>query len=129
MFSGAHRDWIARAAETVAPGSTIFLDASEPSFILAGALTRRPIRDLTVVTNSLMISGGDLELPATVLVCPGRVNQRRHAIDGPLTVAFLMRQRLDTAFVWDSDPVTTAVRSIATRIVDLGRWETDGVER
>lgn len=118
-FSGAYDDWIARVADAVEPGATIFLDASGTSVILAKALSERPSHDLTIVTNSLRITGEDLQLPARVLVCPGNVNQRVRAIEGPLTLAFLLGQRVDTAFVRGGDPIAAAARSIADRTVDL----------
>ena len=115
----AYRNWIARLADGVRSGETIFIDASDASLLLVEALANYAERNLTIVTNSLRITCEDLRLPATVLVCPGRLNQRTRATEGRLTVAFLRLQRLDTAFVHGSDSIATAVRAIAERTVDL----------
>jgi len=117
--SVAYDDWIARLADCIGFGATIFIDGSDGSLALAKALVGSPSRALTIVTNSLRITAEDLRLPATVLVCPGRLNQRTRTTEGSLTLAFLKRQRLDTAFVAESDSIADAVRGIAEHTVDL----------
>ena len=118
-ISVAYDDWIARLADRIGFGETIFLDGSDASLALAKALAGSPSRELTIVTNSLRIAAEGLRLPATVLVCPGRLNQRTRTTEGSLTLAFLKRQRLDTAFVRGSDSIADAVRAIAGHTVDL----------
>ena len=106
-------------ADRIGFGETIFLDGSDGSLALADALADSPSRELTIVTNSLRIAADGPRLPATVLVCPGRLNQRTRTTEGRLTLAFLKRQRLDTAFVRGSDAIADTVRAIAGHIVDL----------
>ncbi len=119
-LSSAYDDWIVRLADRIGFGATIFIDGSHGSLALAKALAGSPARELTIVTNSLRITAEDLRLPATVLVCPGRLNQRTRATEGSLTLAFLKRQRIDTAFVRGFDSIAVAVRAIAEQTVDLG---------
>jgi DeoR C terminal sensor domain len=119
-LSVAHHDWIVWHADRIGVGETVFLDGSDGALALAKALAGAPSRGLTIVTNSLRITAEDLRLPATVLVCPGRLNQRTRTTEGSLTLAFLKRQRLDTAFVAGSGSIADAVRAIAERTVNLG---------
>ena len=118
-ISVAYDDWIARLADRIRVGETIFIDGSDASLALAKALAGSPARELTIVTNSLRIAAEGLRLPATVLVCPGRLNQRTRVTEGSLTVAFLKRLPLDTAFVRGSDSIAESVRAIAEHTVDL----------
>ena len=113
-LSAGYRDWIARLAERVGFGETIFIDGSDGSLALAKALAGSPARELTIVTNSLRITAEDLRLPATVLVCPGRLNQRTRTTEGRLTLAFLKRQRIDTAFVRGFDSIAISGADINT---------------
>lgn len=118
-FPGADHASIARLADRIGFGETVFLDGSDGALALAEALAGSPARELTIVTNSLRITAEGLRLPATVLVCPGRLNQRTRTTEGSLTLAFLRHQRLDTAFVTGSDPIADAARAIARHTVDL----------
>jgi hypothetical protein len=118
-FPVAYHQWIVWHADRIGFGETVFLDGSDGSLALAKALAEAPSRELTIVTNSLRITAEDLRLPATVLVCPGRLNQRTRTTEGALTLAFLQRQRLDAAFVSGSGSIAAAARAIAGRAVDL----------
>jgi len=118
-FPGADHASIARLADRIGFGETVFLDGSDGALALAEALAGSPARELTIVTNSLRITAENLRLPATVLVCPGRLNQRTRTTEGSLTLAFLRHQRLDTAFVTGSNPIADAARAIAGRTIDL----------
>ena len=116
-------EWLARAARHVDPGTTIFLDASPTALALATHLCTHPPRGVAVVTNSAAIANHVSSQSLRVFVCPGSVNQRTRAIEGPDTVKFLERQRVDTAFVSGSGSIAMAVRAIAHRTIDLASRE------
>jgi DeoR family fructose operon transcriptional repressor len=89
----------ARAIEFVEDGSTIFLDSSTSCLVFARHLERRPLRSLTLVTNSPAIA---LELQAQaihVIVTPGEVDQTLRMIGGRWAVEFLTGLNIETAFV------------------------------
>jgi DeoR family fructose operon transcriptional repressor len=89
----------ARAVEFVEDGSTIFVDSSTSCLVLARHLERRPLRSLTLVTNSPAIA---LELqaqPIHVIVTPGEVDQTLRMIGGRWAVEFLAGLNIETAFV------------------------------
>lgn len=64
----------AAAAEMVANGDAIFLDASSTTLTLADHL--REMRDLTVLTHSLVVAQVLLDAPAVTVVLTGGVLQR-----------------------------------------------------
>lgn len=89
----------ARAVEFVEDGSTIFVDSSTTCLVLARQLERRPLRALTLVTNSPAIA---LELQAQaihVIVTSGEVDQTLRMIGGRWAVEFLAGLNIETAFV------------------------------
>ena len=89
----------ARAAAFVADGSTIFVDSSTTCLALARYLGRRPLRALTLVTNSPAIA---LELHAEsihVVVTPGEVDQTLRMIGGRWASDFLGGLNVETAFI------------------------------
>jgi DeoR family fructose operon transcriptional repressor len=89
----------ARAAELVEDGSTVFVDSSTTCLALARRLERRPLRALTLVTNSPAIA---FELHAEsihVIVTPGEVDQTLRMIGGRWAAEFLAQLNIETAFV------------------------------
>jgi DeoR family fructose operon transcriptional repressor len=89
----------ARAVEFVEDGSTIFVDSSTSCLVFARHLGRRPLRSLTLVTNSPAIA---LELQAQsihVIVTPGEVDQSLRMIGGRWAVEFLAGLNIETAFI------------------------------
>jgi DeoR family fructose operon transcriptional repressor len=89
----------ARAAELVEDGSTVFLDSSTTSLVLARHLERRPPRSLTLVTNSPAIA---LELHAQeihMVAVPGEVDQTLRMIGGRWAAEFIAGINIETAFV------------------------------
>jgi len=88
-----------RAAAFVEDGSTIFVDSSTTCLALARYLGRRPLRALTLVTNSPAIA---LELHAEsihVVVTPREVDQTLRMIGGRWASEFLSGLNVETAFV------------------------------
>jgi DeoR/GlpR family transcriptional regulator of sugar metabolism len=88
-----------RAAEFVEDGSTVFLDSSTTSLVLARRLERRPPRALTLVTNSPAIA---LELHAQqihIVAVPGEVDQTLRMIGGRWAAEFIAGLNIETAFV------------------------------
>jgi len=88
-----------RAVEFVEDGSTIFVDSSTSCLVFARQLERRPLRSLTLVTNSPAIA---LELqaqPIHVIVTPGEVDQTLRMIGGRWAVEFLAGVNIETAFI------------------------------
>ena len=88
-----------RAVELVEDGSTIFLDSSTSCLVFARHLGRRPLRSLTLVTNSPAIA---LELqaqPIHLIVTPGEVDQTLRMIGGRWAVEFLAGLNIETAFI------------------------------
>jgi DeoR family fructose operon transcriptional repressor len=89
----------ARAAAFVEDGSTVFLDSSTTSLVLARHLERHPPRSLTLVTNSPAIA---LELEAQqihLVVVPGEVDQTLRMIGGRWSAEFIAGLNIETAFV------------------------------
>lgn len=89
----------ARAAELVEDGSTVFLDSSTTSLVLARHLERHPPRSLTLVTNSPAI---ELELHAEqihIVAVPGEVDQSLRMIGGRWAADFIAGLNIETAFV------------------------------
>jgi DeoR/GlpR family transcriptional regulator of sugar metabolism len=89
----------AHAAAMVAPGSTIFLDASSTALALARRLMDEPPNELTLVTNSPAIAYEISAEPMHVVVCPGELDQHMRMIAGRWTVEFIGDLNFDTAFV------------------------------
>jgi DeoR/GlpR family transcriptional regulator of sugar metabolism len=89
----------AHAAAMVAPGSTIFLDASSTALALARRLMEEPPNELTLVTNSPAIAYEISAEPMHVVVCPGELDQHMRMIAGRWTVEFIGDLNFDTAFV------------------------------
>ena len=89
----------AHAAAMVAPGSTIFLDASSTALALARRLMEDPPNELTLVTNSPAIAYEVQAEPMHVVVCPGELDQHMRMLAGRWTVEFIGDLNFDTAFV------------------------------
>jgi DeoR/GlpR family transcriptional regulator of sugar metabolism len=87
------------AAAMVAPGSTIFLDASSTALALARRLMEEPPNELTLVTNSPAIAYEVIAEPMHVVVCPGELDQHMRMLAGRWTVEFIGDLNFDTAFV------------------------------
>ena len=89
----------ARAAELVAAGSTIFLDASSSALCLARRLMEDPPNELTLVTSSPAIAYEMQAEPVHVIVTPGELDQHMKMIAGRWTVEFVSQLNFDLAFV------------------------------
>jgi DeoR/GlpR family transcriptional regulator of sugar metabolism len=89
----------AHAAATVAPGATIFLDASSTALALARRLMDDPPNELTLVTNSPAIAYEVIAEPMHVVICPGELDQHMRMLAGRWTVEFIGDLNFDTAFV------------------------------
>jgi DeoR/GlpR family transcriptional regulator of sugar metabolism len=87
------------AAAMVAPGSTIFLDASSTALALARRLMEDPPNELTLVTNSPAIAYEVIAEPMHVVVCPGELDQHMRMLAGRWTAEFISDLNFDTAFV------------------------------
>jgi len=87
------------AAAMVAPGSTIFLDASSTALALARRLMEEPPNELTLVTNSPAIAYEVIAEPMHVVVCPGELDQHMRMLAGRWTVEFLAELNFAVAFV------------------------------
>jgi DeoR/GlpR family transcriptional regulator of sugar metabolism len=87
------------AANLVAPGATVFLDASTTTLAVAQRLDRNPPAELTLVTNSPAITCELQSSAIRTIVTPGELDTRGRLILGPWTVEFLERLKLDLAFV------------------------------
>jgi DeoR/GlpR family transcriptional regulator of sugar metabolism len=87
------------AAAMVAPGSTIFLDASSTALALARRLMEDPPNELTLVTNSPAIAYEVIAEPMHVVVCPGELDQHMRMLAGRWTVEFIGDLNFDIAFV------------------------------
>jgi len=97
--SGAKAAIAAYAARMIAPGSTIFLDASSTALALARRLMDEPPNELTLVTNSPAIAYEVSAEPMHVVICPGELDQHMRMIAGRWTVDFIGDLNFDTAFV------------------------------
>lgn len=78
-------------------GDTIFLDAGTTVCELAKLIA--PLKNITVLTNSLLaantLSGSDLE----IIMCPGQFRQKSMAYLGSLTENFLSAFQIDKLFL------------------------------
>jgi DeoR/GlpR family transcriptional regulator of sugar metabolism len=97
--SGAKMAIAGHAAAMVAPGSTIFLDASSTALALARRLMEDPPNELTLVTNSPAIAYEVIAEPMHVVVCPGELDQHMRMLAGRWTVEFIGDLNFDIAFV------------------------------
>jgi DeoR/GlpR family transcriptional regulator of sugar metabolism len=96
---GAKMAIAGHAAAMVAPGSTIFLDASSTALALARRLMEDPPNELTLVTNSPAIAYEVIAEPMHVVVCPGELDQHMRMLAGRWTVEFIGDLNFDIAFV------------------------------
>jgi DeoR family fructose operon transcriptional repressor len=108
----------ARAAALVAPGSTIFLDASSTALRLARRLMDDPPNELTLVTSSPAIAFEMQAEPVHVVVAPGELDQHMRMLAGRWTVEFLAQLNFDVAFVSSAgitleEGLTTSRRPLA----------------
>jgi DeoR/GlpR family transcriptional regulator of sugar metabolism len=87
------------AATLIAPGSTVFLDASSSALALARRLMEDPPNELTLVTNSPAIAYEVMAEPMHIVVCPGELDQHMRMVGGRWTVEFITDLNFDTAFV------------------------------
>ena len=98
--AGAAKDAIAeRAAEVVASGSTIFLDASSTALHLARRLMEEPPNELTLVTSSPAIAHEMQAEAVHVVVTPGELDQHMRMLAGRWTVEFISQLNFDVAFI------------------------------
>jgi DeoR/GlpR family transcriptional regulator of sugar metabolism len=116
--SAAKEAIAARAAELVAPGSTIFLDSSTSALGLARRLMEDPPNELTLVTSSPAIAYEMRAEPVHVVVAPGELDQHMKMLAGRWTVEFLSQLNFDLAFVSCAgitleEGLTTARRPLA----------------
>jgi len=85
------------AAEFVANGDAIFLDASSTTLALARNL--RNYRDLTILTNSLVVAQAMLEAPGVTVVMTGGIVQRDTvSLMGTEGLAILRKYNIKTGF-------------------------------
>jgi DeoR family fructose operon transcriptional repressor len=107
-----------KALEWIEDDSTIFIDSSTTCAALATALAARPVRSLTLVTNSPAIAAELDHDGVHLIVAPGEVNQDLRMIGGRWTVEFLSELNFATAFVsalglTAQAGLTTAQRAVA----------------
>jgi DeoR/GlpR family transcriptional regulator of sugar metabolism/DNA-binding LacI/PurR family transcriptional regulator len=89
----------AGVAADIAPHETILLDGGEASRFLAEALAAEP-RDLTVVTNSLVVLETLADAaPIKVLLTGGEFQPATRSLVGPSVGALLETMRVDRSFV------------------------------
>jgi DeoR family transcriptional regulator of aga operon/DeoR family fructose operon transcriptional repressor len=87
----------AAAAEFVANGDAVFLDASSTALTLAHALRQR--RDLTILTHSLVVAQSMLDTPGVTVVMTGGTLQRETvSLMGTDGLAILCKYNLKTGF-------------------------------
>ena len=87
----------AAAAEFVANGDAIFLDASSTALALAHALRQR--RDLTILTHSLVVAQSMLDASGVTVVMTGGTLQRETiSLMGTDGLAILRKYNLKTGF-------------------------------
>jgi DeoR/GlpR family transcriptional regulator of sugar metabolism len=85
------------AAEFVANGDAIFLDASSTALALARILRQR--RDLTILTHSLVVAESMLDAPGVTVVMTGGILQRETvSLMGTDGLAILRKYNLKTGF-------------------------------
>lgn len=88
------------AAEMIAPGETVIIDAGTTTHEIGLALAASGKDGVTVVTNNLPTAMALMEAPGiTVIVIGGQVQPRRQAMLGPLAVGFLAPFRADRLFL------------------------------
>jgi DeoR family fructose operon transcriptional repressor len=87
-----------QAATLVEEGDSIILDGGSTTFELADHLQH--FRDLTVVTNDLMIANRMAENPRITLICTGGVARPSfYYLLGPMVESFLHELRVDKTFL------------------------------
>jgi DeoR family transcriptional regulator of aga operon/DeoR family fructose operon transcriptional repressor len=87
----------AAAAEFVANGDAVFLDASSTALALAHFLRQR--RDLTILTHSLVVAQSMLDTPGVTVVMTGGTLQRETvSLMGTDGLAILRKYNLKTGF-------------------------------
>jgi DeoR family transcriptional regulator of aga operon len=85
------------AAEFVANGDAVFLDASSTALALAHVLHQR--RDLTILTHSLVVAQSMLDAPGVTVVMTGGTLQRETvSLMGTDGLAILRKYNLKTGF-------------------------------
>ena len=100
MQAGSAKDQIAvHARRYVAPGATVFLDASSSCLALARRLMDDPPNEVTLVTNSPAIAYEVQAETMHVVVCPGELDQHMRMLAGRWTVEFLAELNFAVAFV------------------------------
>lgn len=87
------------AIETISERSVIFLDGSTTCASVFAALNQRPLRQLTIVTNSLAIAMAPHNSETRILLTPGDVDQSLRATVGSWAVDFLDEINIDLAFI------------------------------
>lgn len=85
--------------DSIAEGSTVFLDSSTTCLALSRALQRRPPAALTLVTNSPAILYEINTSNIHVIATPGELNQPMKCISGRWTVEFLEQLSFSAAFL------------------------------
>lgn len=85
-----------KAAELVAPGMTVYLDAGTTTYCLAELLADR--ENLTVITNDLKIALRLQPTPVEVVVLGGRVQKRTGSMLGGETIRQMNGMRATVAF-------------------------------
>lgn len=87
------------AAEMVAPGDVIMVDAGSTTAHFAHLLSQRTL-EITVITNSLSVarSLGSND-SVSVLLCPGELRLTEEAVFGTETISFLDRYHADIAVI------------------------------
>jgi DeoR/GlpR family transcriptional regulator of sugar metabolism len=87
----------AAAAEFVANGEAVFIDASSTALALAHVLRQR--RDLTILTHSLVVAQSMLDAPGVTVVMTGGTLQRETvSLMGTDGLAILRKYNLKTGF-------------------------------
>jgi DeoR/GlpR family transcriptional regulator of sugar metabolism len=100
MQAGSAKDQIAvHARRFLAPGATVFLDASSSCLALARRLMEDPPNEVTLVTNSPAIAYEVQAETMHVVVCPGELDQHMRMLAGRWTVEFLAQLNFAVAFV------------------------------
>jgi DeoR/GlpR family transcriptional regulator of sugar metabolism len=88
------------AADLIAPGETVILDAGTTTHEIGLALAASGKAGVTVVTNNLPTALALMEAPGIeVIVIGGQAQSRRRAMLGPLATAFLAPFRADRLFL------------------------------
>jgi DeoR family fructose operon transcriptional repressor len=98
-FYGQEKEWIAcTAAKLVKEGETIILDGSTTNIYLARQL--KEIKDLTVITNDIMVAGEIYQCPnIKIIFCGGIMRPMYGCTAGAEAIAFIQRLSVDKAFI------------------------------